>query len=468
MLQALNNVVKISIAKKLNKKLTPTELDFIDQYIEKNNITSANLSIWLPKIMSALKYQQQKSNQIKQRNCLPFDTQSDQFIDREGLKEYQKTQIGTTEEDNVLNPFKFNTRSNHQNNTLTTQDSDDLKISALEVKLFLQLGVDALFNLSRDLNPTSKEYYSYILIDTFNVDSELSTNSRFVWRINDGPPIYQKGIINLPHKLYPIKRMRIGRLTFANIHQTEFVKIYHSQSNRIATTIHNFSSQSIIAQNGLKFHFQSKHVLDLTYRGNTLTITPFFSNRGWFNFYKPHRNTDILDMSFTDIFTPLSPIIIHDTPASITGVQTFGVSTALPDNSFTTNYIRLDNDAERMIEKQYPASSLNELPDPEYIANGTQQVIISGFTTNDPVADAAVIAAYNGTHILNREGAIDDAYSQRTNSTLTGYWTPPVDVSGVSLNVGQEIPITITWINLPRLTGVLELISELPPGEKIN
>jgi hypothetical protein len=87
----------------------------------------------------------------------------------------------------------------------------------------------------------------------------------------------------------------------------------------------------------------------------------------------------------------------------------------------------------------YPAIT-NGLTDYLY----TNEIVnISGFTTLDPVGEAAIIAAYNGPHTLVHWGET--------------YYDPPAPVGATAFG---SVVITITFRWKPRFTGVIELISE--------
>jgi len=370
--------------------------------------------------------------------------------------EFIKQEISANPNSNVNDIiYKLRERSTVDNNVDIGTKADDNNNAKLNVM--------SIFNNSNPyhssllINPSSKEYYSYVMLDTNNVDSLLSTETFFVWNLNDGTPSYRTGTINIPHKIYPIKRMRLGRITFANMHYADFYKIFLSTSNRIATTFHNFGSQALIAQNRLKYHFLHKFIYDQSYRGGSLTITPFYSNRGWFRFNKKFNKPDQLQVSFADIFTPESPISVPLTECSFSAVQYFNHAIFSVDFSSYSYYLEIDK-SERLLNfiYDYIDSSINNSPND----NGTmqEQVLISGFTTDDPAADAAVIAAYNGYHTLTRVFSIDNSFDNRL-SDQTAYWNPPTDISSITY-AGSEIPVTITLIYKPRTTAVLELISE--------
>jgi hypothetical protein len=72
-----------------------------------------------------------------------------------------------------------------------------------------------------------------------------------------------------------------------------------------------------------------------------------------------------------------------------------------------------------------------------------EQVLLSGYTTLDPVGEADLIAAYNSVHTLSYVGDI--------------FYYPPSTLGTMDFNWPT---ITITLLYKPRMLCTLELISE--------
>ena len=58
------------------------------------------------------------------------------------------------------------------------------KAEHLQVTHFLKHNADTLFKLTKQINPKSKYYKSYLLLDTDNKYPELSSTTKWVWKIH--------------------------------------------------------------------------------------------------------------------------------------------------------------------------------------------------------------------------------------------------------------------------------------------
>lgn len=438
------------ITKKLNKRLSSDEIKYISNKIKNITFNKNNIGSTVNTLIDDIKTGKAIINIRNNKNVNTISAEPNKLV-IENQREYtlQKLNESDEEYENI----------DRYNEALT-----------LEVAEFFTYKKDDLFALSKCVNPASKEYYSYIMFDSFNKRTDLSTETRFVWELNDsGLAVERTGVINLPHKLNNIIRMRLGRVSVNNIDYDEFSKIFNTETNRFAFYFENFKSQSLISPDGNNFHFLAKNDTRLR-RGNCFTLSTFDENRGWFRFHKPHRNTDELILNMYDIFTPTAPIAVGTVPVSIDATATVGVTI---DSSWDPAFTKFYNP---VIVSATPADLYNMMTTVFFAPGDTQTenvdgpsssnpvtYTISGFTTADPVADAAFIAAYN---------------TSNWTAVLEGdhlYFEPPVDpntaVPPLTLGGGKGgsyIPITITWNVSPRLLGVLEVVSRMEPGDKIT
>jgi len=421
----LDRAVIPFVSKKLNKQLTPEEVGYVKRRIRGNNFEKTGVKDLVRSIMSEVVYMQ-------------IETTGTQDI-----HEYNKSQIGErTEDNNTTHRFGTNLAGNDEFN----------KQLVIDVTKFMQFNKDSLFALSRAMNPASKEYYSYIMFDSDNRNTSLSTDGVLAWQLNDGPPSYTQGTINLYNKLNKIIKMRLGRITYGNLHIDEYLKLVNSTSKRFTVTIPDYNAQALVHQNGNKFHFIQQ--LLTPYYGSDPTTSSFFENRGWFRFHEPHRNTSKISLRISDAFTPESPIIIHETEASFEAGQLFGVVIANPAFGVIYDPLLIPNNVIPALSLHYGNISPTGVPELFGGASSTIPFTFSGFTTNTPgnPAQATLINNYNQQHNINKG--------------WSNVFLPPSSVIGADLAPGFY-PVTMTFLYKPRLTGVIELISEIPPGEKI-
>lgn len=415
----LINATTLLISKKINRSLNTYELKLVTDRLKSLSIITKNT------MMDVV------NDLLSQILNTHFEVKMD-------FKQYQNKEIGIEEEDNMVKK---------ENAVLDLQIDAEL---SLEVATFLQLNSNDLFRLSAKLNPSSKQFYAYILLDTTsaaptNIPSD-QTVSQWNWYLNwGGAPVYEAGYLNLYYNLYDIIKMRLGRVTFANLWDTDLALL---QTDRIVYQIAEFNDQAIIDPTPFKFSFTQ---YEFSQYGNNITMTAFNANQGWFRFRKPYRPPDSITLSIYDIISNVY-ISIHQTPFVATGTQIVGLSVVIAGVTYQDPLL---------ITSGYDMFHVPYVPASSFTGTSTQSYIIAGFTTLSPgiLPDSAVIAAYNGTKPI-------------TLIAGSSYAIPPVaDLSTTGCNFGvlpAFIPITITWLYAPRITGALEIVYEIPHEEKIT
>lgn len=336
------------------------------------------------------------------------------------MHEYLNSAIGIEEDDQSVDKKYKN----------TVDQVSDADIKAIEIStLFLLKAADA-YNLSKELAPSSKLKYNYLMLDSNNAYETNSDRTEFKWLINQkGANKYLPGYINLPSIIRNIKMARLGRTTFAYM-PTNTVDLIRTRA-RIGFSFKEFASQALIMPSGTKFNFLQFMPESDTNYGCSFTLTSFFHNRGYFRFRERYKNLDSLTMSIWDLFTP-AKIPLPDVFVSLTATQ---------NDIFTDSFISTTNiNSALIINNTYFPAITNGLTDRLY----TNEIVnISGFTTLDPVGEAAIITAYNGPHSLVHWGQ-------------SFYYAP----SPVGTTAFGSVVVTITFRFKPRFTGVIELISE--------
>lgn len=274
---------------------------------------------------------------------------------------------------------------------------------------------------------TSKLKYKYLMLDSNNAYAAESTTSKFTWLLNDKVPTLSTGYINISNPLHNIVKARLGRMTFNNMSQS-FIDDVNNR-NRYGFGFNEFVSQAMVNPLNTKFQFiEFLPEYDAT-RSFHATLSPFNENRGWFRFREKFNILDKLTLTITNLITDEVVSLPPSTPLTITGIQTFNTITVTVGATTYTNIL--------VIEDLLP-------PGP---------VVISGFTTDDPVTDAALIAAYNTTQTL----LLPDV------ATYPTYYYSPIDISSATFTGGTaEVPVSIlcTVLPDPRFVGVLELLCD--------
>ena len=448
----------------LGKKTSDAERQYLIHYINTNITISKFTSIKLlvnhhVKIICNLikKTKQSMANKIRSTDTTIQNTEH--IIDDFDLHEYQTNVIGIADEDGQLNKYaELNTSTGLVSSASSMSSipsassmSSASFITTPSISSAIELEVDFLlksttdvYDFSKELVPKSKMRYNYVLLDTFNCYEINDSRNTFTWLINDGSPIYQSGYINLHSKLRNIKMMRLGWASFSHVDLTTYTTL---TTKRLGFSFNEFLSQALIMPSGIKFHFVQFMTGDPYNRvGSNITTSSFFENRGWFRFRERFMGLDKLTLSVYDLLAG-SKVQLLDEFASFTGRQNINYSiTYLPYSALPIR------DPVEITSPLVPlAYNHNADSKVDYLAaiNVLEPLSFSGFTTPDPVTDAALISAYNATHSLQKKGG-------------GAIYGPPV--SYIDLNastiVDPYVDVTISLIYKPRLNVVLELISE--------
>lgn len=325
-----------------------------------------------------------------------------------------------------------------------TEDMREIKIEE-----FLNFGQLTGYQLTKQINPLSRMRYNYALLDT-NACYER-TDYVFKWLLNDQTKVSQAGILCMQGKLRNIKMARIGQATFANFLNAENALI--QSQKRLAFDFEEFRPQgALILNRSAEFfmHFRDSS----SYYDNNLIVSPFDHIRGWFRFDNSLRELSTLTLRIFDTISLTDMRVNSSNTLTISGIQTFGYAeaTTTPAGNLSVNDpFSLDTSGIPLISSTRGLGSSSRQVD-------MTNVTFSGFTTDDPVADAAVIAAYNSTHSIMYE------YKENANGRyfLSNLWLENhTNISTITSAI-FEIPIQATFnvIAKPRVTLVIELISE--------
>lgn len=213
----------------------------------------------------------------------------------------------------------------------------------------------SLYKSRKLFNETSLYTYRYVSLDTSNSTGYDFVARKYKWNYN-GTPVVQDGTAS---STGPIKNI-IGMRVFPIV-MKEFLG-FRDLYNIYTLTIDELISQSFIGHEKQRYHFMFR-VKNYPVVGvsNWIEFNPHDFNRGYFWFKTPIQNISTFTISMAN------PVQAVDIPA---GIQTCDVTHNNPlELTFT-----------------YPHG----------IISGNT-VFITGFTTDDPVTDAAIIAAINST-----------------------------------------------------------------------
>ena len=198
---------------------------------------------------------------------------------------------------------------------------DSIKINAKISSIF---NIDSMSQFRRKFLPKSIYSYNYIILDTANKATELSTNTSFGWQvINNGAT--KTGAVSSVSDMKDIVGMRIYPVSIvmaAPIRDTENVnKVYVNNianlNNNFTVLIHEMQSQAFVGRNGRKFHFSLfPALMNPTYTGQDLITpaAPYYElttsgkNNGWFWFKTPISELNTITISIGNPFDLLTSI----------------------------------------------------------------------------------------------------------------------------------------------------------------
>ncbi len=324
-----------------------------------------------------------------------------------------------------------------------------------EIKIvdFLNFGDLTGYQLSKQINPLSRMRYNYVFLDTSKCYSR--TDYVFKWLLNDKIKVKQTGVLPTQGALRNIRMARIGLATFANFIPPAAAPVKNQK--RIGFDFEEFRAQGhLMGPQTAQFfmHFRDISYLD----DNNYIVSPFDHIRGWFRFHEPIKELPSLTLKMFDTSTFQDLKVNSDDTVTFSGIQQFGITTgAVTDGGIipaAADHFYLSTNGLPLISTVKFSGNLSRQVDME-------NAVFAGFTTDDPVTDAAVIAAYNTTRVATYRFAQNANGRYFLTSNLLMRTDPHVDISTITYG-GTEIPIQVTFPVLakPRVNFVMELISE--------
>lgn len=438
------------LAKYTNKrKLTNVQLDKVRQYL---NIIHCNK---YTDVQLAIEYHFTRlDKELATLYVTNTDTGvADANIYATNIHEYQNAKILEKDELNTL-------IKKYKNMQLP------LPTTAIELETIFNIEAMSNINLVKEIVPYNNLKYNYLLLDTNNIYEVNDSRTTFKWLINDGPAQRRTGYINLHSKMANIKMARLSQCVFSHMNDNE-IDIFRSQ-RRISFSFAELSAQSLIAPNGSKFQFMANRVRNNFLTGPSFILSTFEQNHGWFRFRSTISTLDYLTLTIWDYFNSVPqeialPDVYLSFPAELV------LNESIDDGAYFTftayNYISVPDFKKYMfLPKEQKTPPLDGLGRPIYMT--LDSYLISGFTSNDPVGDAAVISQYNSVHYLRYNGERGIYYQFDYNPANPygndGIFVSPIDLDTVVVDLAgiDSMQLTLTLIYKPRFTAVLELLSD--------
>jgi hypothetical protein len=391
---AVRLIICNRVSKLLNKELSYDDIHFIQKIINKISNDTKGRNINTKTIIENIPNLIVTEFNKKSINNTEYD-----------MREYIINNIGVSEETGIK---KVDTQTNtdsdsniNSNSNTNTQTNTDINLIQAEVNSILLLKEkNSILNL---FNPVARHKSKFIVLDSINQDDMFNGSGLISWDISSTRN-FTIGTVNTSLELKNIIGMRMmpPRLPYSN------QLYYMNQLNqRWTILIQELQAQAYIGPDGRKFHFMMTlgSPGDNSPSGNfqywDFQIHNF--NKGYFWFRKPFTNLIRMTLSFG---CPWYQFKIKNNKA-------VGITSTVGGNLFIT------------FPNQTPTFDNSNLP--LMYAPFT----LSGFTTTDPVTDAATIAYVNSHTFTSVEVTITPYTIQLLTVSTVGLSLIP----GLSINV---------------------------------
>lgn len=400
---AVADGVKLALGRRV---LTYMELEYI-----KRMILSTPQHIVAGKPLEKVKqyFVQKISESIKRRSCEQ---------DREDIHEIQKQEIGDTAETGTVElpapergPGSIKRRDGPLGKTdreLKMQEEQYLRDNAAPVNVLSILGKVSTTDLLKMFNPKARIVQNRLVLDSkyriLLTDGTQNIQWNFVPNLN-----LTQGSTNILGKIRDIVSIRVFPT------RIPYVRSAINDLNRITMLISEMQAQSVIAQEGKKYHTVfTPHV-----QADFIDLDPYYHNYGIFRFEKPITELSTITVSFG---APIVPVAF--TPDRLPSVVTFGNPTILT----TTPNI------------------------PTFLNSGNQ-VYINGVTTLDDAKYIVVLSTLNNQYFPI---TVIDPYT----------YSIPVDTSEINFLLTGTVAATN---GLTAVTGTGTLFtSQLTTSDRIR
>ncbi len=307
-------------------------------------------------------------------------------------------------------------------------DIDEDNFPTQDSYQFVDRPVDYAVNVNKILDATQfkhikdsfipHDYIAYYYLDSNNrlnvTDKNYQQTNILIWEINSNSPVYRTGTINVKDSISEIVACEIGPVSISDRFSATtsmFPLTSNSKYNqKIGILIKEFQAQSCISQSATRYHFMLKRkpiILDAIYQvtaAKQLSYPTFIPlNKGIYKFSKPISRTDSITMQITCPFAPL-----------YFDKENYEVTVTIATNPITLTFSA----------------------DPGIFYN---EIVISEFTTGDPVADKATIDSVNRTFVSDQIDSTATYQYTRTSGT-----TIQLNVSSVGLD--NSVPVVTAYV----------------------
>jgi hypothetical protein len=242
------------------------------------------------------------------------------------------------------------------------EDSEGKSSIVQAVQSYAVPSVPLNLSIVQSIIPTVKKTrHHYFSIERSNALNPTDTN-KFKYWINPYPIRTEQGMLNT---FCPVKNITAMRLT--NVYMT--IRTLANQEllkhKKLTVLIEELSGQSLMGFNGNKFHFVLEYY---NTENNIARFSTYNANRGLFIFNKIIRYLDTLTVTIYD----------------------------------ETDLFPMENSVYTVAVTSHLVYTLLTIPITTPYFYTPEMITLSGFSTNNPIGDAALIAACNTNHTIYR------------------------------------------------------------------
>lgn len=194
------------------------------------------------------------------------------------------------------------------------------KKSGKQIQISRFLALASKLHLQRVVNPTSLYKYAYVLLDTDNAASELSSGSTFGWNLINFVSL-QLGTVSVIGKVRNIVGVRLYPVTGIfnipiEVPGKTWISYVANLNYNFTLLIKEFQAQAYVAH-GTKYHFNLfPYVMNYTYYNNypIMPLNPYIEyvtsgkGNGWFWFKTPIILANTLTVQLGDPFNQVTQV----------------------------------------------------------------------------------------------------------------------------------------------------------------
>ncbi len=165
---------------------------------------------------------------------------------------------------NVIEELRQDSPSDDKEALLLVKASRLKRYQTNTIMPILQLkslfGVADKFKLQRQINPAAQYQYAFVMLDTSNIDTNLSTDTKYSWKVVNYPT-QERGTITVANSTRDLVGMRIFPMTtvltapIKEPGKVNYTNPVVNLNHNFTILIHEFQAQSYVGRDGRKFHF---------------------------------------------------------------------------------------------------------------------------------------------------------------------------------------------------------------------